>query len=302
MKVKINLIAFSLAVLTAGLLFKITPVSAAQTYLTISPAKMAVADTAIVSVFLNTEGASVNVVEGVVTISSDKAKYKIKELITASSALSLWPTPPSIADNGDITFVGGAPGGFNNNQALLFKIALTSEEMGSLSFDSSQLKVYSNDGQGSLLPLSSQILEVEVSARKEQMQDLWQEQVSADKTPPETLEAKYAQDETILDGQKYIFITASDSESGIDYFEVKEGSLPLVRSGQTYVLRDQQAGSEIIVIAYDKAGNVSKIMLTPPPATYNPYVMPIFALVIIGVLLLVVIILKRKKNQPNVKS
>jgi hypothetical protein len=56
-------------------------------------------------------------------------------------------------------------------------------------------------------------------------------------------------------GKKFLSFPTTDTESGIAYYEVQEGGALPVRTGDQYVLVDQERGQIIIVTAYDVAGN-----------------------------------------------
>jgi hypothetical protein len=91
--------------------------------------------------------------------------------------------------------------------------------------------------------------------------------VTKDKSPPEPFEMGVGRDPGIFDNKYFISFFATDRESGIDYYEVKEGDQTFVRAESPYLLKDQSLRSTIKVKAVDKAGNER---LTELPASYPP--------------------------------
>ena len=78
----------------------------------------------ILDVKIDTKGESINTVEGDINLNPSDL-FLVKDFSLAGSALSLWPRTPSLSNDGKtISFVGGVPGGFKSNNAILFKIIL----------------------------------------------------------------------------------------------------------------------------------------------------------------------------------
>jgi len=265
-KLKFNLVQIAISGVLFLASFILVPnfALAATTFLTADFESVAVGDTAIINVRMDTDGKNPNVVEGNISIKAGADKIKITDLSVAGSALTFWPQYPSLGPNSTIYFTGGTPGGFKQKSGLLLKIIFVAEKEGEVIFEPNNIKAYNNDGKATPIevfnnPLTIGIVSVKDSLPKNQ----WEEIISQDKEPPQDLAATFGRDDSIFDGKKFITISASDSQSGIDYYEVIEGNNPAVRSGETYVLLDQSEASIIIVAVYDKAGNQSKISLAP---------------------------------------
>lgn len=247
-------------------LFILTPklALAATAFLTADYSSIAVGDTIIVNLVMDTLDKRPNVVEGNVLIKSGTQNIKITEFSLAGSALTYWPRTPSLESGSKISFTGGTPGGFNQKSGLLFKIVFLAEKEGQVVFLPANIKAYDNDGKATLIEVSNNPLTLTIGSKSGlPPKDQWLEIVSKDNQKPQQLSANFGQDDSVFEGKKFITISAVDNESGIDYYEVKEGNWPTVRSGETYVLIDQKEPSVITVTAYDKAGNHSKILLSP---------------------------------------
>lgn len=218
---------------------------------------IAVKDTAIIQVFLDTEGEKINVVDGSVTLTDEHGgDFQIKELSVAGSAFSLWPRSPSIDLNSKtISFVGGAPAGLSGSHLLLFKIIASFNQAGAVTVSPSHLTAYLNDGNATSRTITTTSSKITIAPAAADTNDAWKMVVAKDNIPPLPFTITVVQDPTANDGKKFITFNTTDADSGIDYYEVVEGSLPPVRSGTTYVLVNQDRADQITVIAYDVAGN-----------------------------------------------
>lgn len=235
---------------------------AATAYLITDYPSIAVGDIIIVNLVMDTVDKKPNVVEGDVLIKSGAKNIKITEFSLAGSALTHWPRTPSLDSGSKISFTGGVPGGFNQKSGLLFKIVFLAEKEGQVIFLPSDIKVYDNDGKATLIEVSNNSLTINIGHQKDvQPKNQWLEIISKDDQQPQNLIVTVGQDDALFEGKKFITISAVDNQSGIDYYEVKEGNWPTVRSGETYVLLDQSESSVITITAYDKAGNHSQISL-----------------------------------------
>ena len=264
-----------------------------------------IGDTVAVDVLINTEGESVNVVDGNITIPSGLDLIDIKELSSANSALSQWVRTPSwLKKDGIISFVGGLPGGLNNSSSSLFRIFFTANSAGQVTFLPSDVKVYANDGLATLVgvhvtPLTITINQADGSSIKDELQAT----VTKDYKAPANINIDLGQDSSLFDGQKFINISASDPESGVAYFEVKEGNREPVKTSNSYVLQNQNNLEPVIIFAFDKAGNVSKKVLSPQSSvTVNDSLFVIIDVILIiafiaSVFMLYRIFRKKNKNK-----
>lgn len=223
-----------------------------------------VGDTVIVNLFLDTENADINTVEGDIAIQATRDAINVTQLNTAGSVLSVWPQTPSLSSTGStVTFIGGTPGGFNSTHALAFKLAFTALLPGEVTFTPARISLYANDGQATRVPANLQPLTLNVlPASDSPTANAWTDIITKDNLPPKNLTAILGQDETVYNGQRFLSIHAEDDESGIAYFEVQEGDLPAVRSGNVYLLRNQTGVENITVTAYDQAFNASRITVS----------------------------------------
>ena len=260
-----------------------------------------VGDTVAVEVFMDTEGKTINVIDGAIGVTRGLDDITIKELSTANSALSYWPRNPSWSEKeGAISFVGGTPGGFKQKAAPIFRIYFLAKNSGSVSFSSIQVKAYSNDGLATPVQVSFMPLDITINNQEGLIvQDEWKQTLSKDFQAPAGIKIDLGQDPSLFDGQKFINIFASDPGSGIDHFEVKEGERSPVRTSGTYVLQNQEKLEPITIFAYDKAGNISKKDLIAQKTiakrpTIGAYILGLVLLLLVGLVIYKIIKKKRK--------
>ncbi len=261
--------------------------SAASVYLEASRNTISVGDTAVVTVKINAEGAVLNTVEGDVSLKSSNTAVAVDEFSLANSAFGLWPRTPSLSkDRNTISFVAGVPGGFSIEGATLFKIIVNANKEGTVTLFPSNMSVFANDGKGTKVPVTVKGVTLNVQAKKSgvPVNNEWQGIVSGDLTPPEDFLIVLGQDPSLFDNKKFAFFSALDNQSGIDYYDVSEDGAPAVRSGSTYVLKNQDENVKLSVTAYDKAGNKKVAQYTgggSRPVSW-PFVITVVLVVVVG--------------------
>ena len=242
--------------------------SAATVYLEASRNTIAVGDTAVVAVKINSDAAVINTVEGDVALKSAAGNLTVQEFSLANSSFGLWPRTPSLSTDGHtISYVGGVPGGFSIEGATLFKIVVQATKEGVITISPQNTSVFANDGKGTKLPVQFKNISITVTAKKTTVPvtNDWAGTVSGDTIPPGAFIIVLGQDASLFSGKKFAYFSAVDNQSGIDHYEVSENNSTAVRSGSTYVLQDQSGDVKLNVVAFDKAGN--KTVSTYPVAS-----------------------------------
>jgi hypothetical protein len=288
-----------------ALLIVLAPFStnAASVYLETSNNNLTVGDTAVVTVKINAEGAVINTVEGNIMIKSSGNNLAVQEFSLANSSFGLWPRTPSLSVNGKvISFVSGVPGGFSIEGATIFKVIVEAKKEGSVTLSPSDFVAYANDGKGTkIVPKMSDVV-IKVSSKKSgvEARDDWKTILANDVTPPQDYIIVLGQDTALYGGKIFAFFSAIDNESGISHYEVAEDGAPAVRSGSTYVLKNQSEDVKLEVVAYDKSGN-KKISKYPIPASdkVNWVSVAVSVLVIVFVYFAFKFIFKKVRGSKN---
>lgn len=281
-RVLIAMLALVLGVLGA-------PVAHANVYLS-SRGDVHHKDVFAVDVFIDTEGRTLNAVEGSVILNDAATRgFIVKDISVAGSALSVWPRKPSLSSDGEsVSFIGGTPSGLNDSKALLFTLFLQAGVAGPFSLQYSGITGYLNDGLGTKVSYKDHSATVQVLPALASPLDALSSVVSSDNQPPATFGIELLQDASQNAGMKYLSFETTDDRSGIAYYEVIEGSRAPVRSGTSYVLQNQTGHETIVVRAVDKAGNVRTEIYSRNGGF--PWVL----VTAIGVVAVLVIIFRRK--------
>ncbi|MBX9765491.1 hypothetical protein K2X83_02530 [Patescibacteria group bacterium] len=252
-----------------------------------------------VEVFLDTEGYSVNAVEGGILLPEG---VSLKDVRYQGSVVSLWLEKPGERENGVVSFAGVIPAGYQaspdrNGKGNLFTLVFSVPREGEATFSFANPVAYLNDGEGTARPASKGSARVRIvaSGAKETYGS------SADAYPPETFVPEIVPGEPYgMTGDVLIFAT-QDKDSGVAGFDVGSslvGFLPevlvsWVSAESPYQLSEENLGKYLFVRARDAAGN-ARVAVLPPrePGLMSilmTWVLPAgIALALIGFILLLI--------------
>lgn len=284
--------------ISAALLLSIAPVQVFAAILTFEApsGSVAVGDTVIVRAYLDATE-SLNALDATLTLRDSTAQFEIQEVSRSGSALTVWPTNPTLTgDKKEVQFTAGTPGGIPNAHALVASLVLKVLSQGTITMRTSAAQAYANDGRGTVVAVSSSPSTFGVSAAHAgtPVRNDWSTLVSSDTTPPEPFTLTLGSDPSVYDGKKFITFGTTDAASGIDRYEVVEGSASPVVSAGTYVLVNQESSERLTVSAYDKAGNV-RVAQSDVGGQYTRS----WSIAAVSLLLLVIfsiILIRRKKH------
>ena len=254
---KKNYLIVGVAIFAIGFLFGPFTVKAATTvYLDLGKSVIYEGDIFLINLKISTPDKSINVIDG--TLIYDRDKLEIKEASVGGSLFQLWPKPPVFSnEKGALSFVGGAPNGFQGEGEIL-KIIFLAKKEGKTQIDFQDcFSVFLNDGKGTSVNPWLKSLSLDISKRPPEIpaKDEWQILIENDKNPPESFEIIISKDLNIFNNQYFISFFTTDKESGIDRYEIQEGAGSYVIGDSPYLLKDQKLRSTIKVKAIDKAGN-----------------------------------------------
>ena len=257
---------------------------ASSLYIETSKKDFFVGDKIVLDVRIDSENKHINTVTGDVVFHSLPNNISIGEISLAHSSFSLWPRKPSLVDSKKISFEGGIPGGMQSKDGVLFKIVMDLKEVGDVNIGFENIGVYLHDGKGTLDVHKVHNLTFSVLPAPPNYvpTDEWDAFIDSDKTSPEKFSIYVGQDTSVFDGKKFLSFYTVDRQSEVRYYEVKEGNLPVVRSGSTYVLQDQHNNNRVIVTAYDAMGNSQT-------SVYNPKKASLLYLIPFGIVILILL-------------
>lgn len=238
---------------------------AAILYLEPAEASYYQGDSFITEIRIDSEEECINTVD--VNLSFPKDILEVIDFSSGNSMISLWLNPPAINRNlGLISFTGGIPGGYcgilpgdpgksNLLGKIIFKVKNQDENRAEINFlDNCQVLL--NDGLGTPAVLKTQgaVLTI-LSGIPDTTKEEWREELIKDSTPPEPFEIEVSEESSVFGGKYFVTFSTQDKQTGVDFYEVKEGNKDWKRGESPYLLEDQNLTSIIKVKAVDKAGN-----------------------------------------------
>jgi hypothetical protein len=217
-----------------------------------------------VDLMLDPQGKKINVVAATLSFSEDL--LDIVEIGDGSSILTLWVEKP-VLQEGKISFAGMAPGGFigilgpykGAQPGKILEIGLRGKSPGQGGINIEEAQVLLHDGKGT--PAEFSISNFQFSI-KEDMEFVPVEP-EPDTIPPESFTPEIARHPDLFDGKYFLVFSTTDKQTGVDYFEVKEGKRDWERAESPYLLEDQDLRSYIYVKAVDRAGNERMEVIEP---------------------------------------
>lgn len=275
-------------------------VSASSIYFETSKSAIYIGDTFIISVLIDSEKIKINSIEGDIILDQIDNNLIVNDFNLAGSVFNLWPRTPSLSTNGNIiSFVGGVPGGFNKDKAIVFNIIVKADKEGEIKISPKDISIFANDGKGTKVPISFENLTLNILPKNDNVapRNEWLGIVSSDKISPEKFDIVIGRDVSLFEGKRFAFFTSVDNQSGISYYEVSENGSQSVRSGSTYVLLNQNEDitPNIKVTAYDKAGNKTVSIYKKQGMTILGFSMNFF-IILIAIIIAWLIFKKRIKK------
>jgi len=254
---------------------------AANLYLAPVEREYYIGNTVIAEVRLDVKDECVNVVKADLNFSKDN--LEAIDFSRGNSILSIWVKEPVIEqDLGQISFIGGIPGGFcgvmpgdpgesNLLGRIIFQVRQAISGQGKIGFSDTS-EVLLNDGLGTKAELKTSGAAFNILDEiPYQFKDQWADELTQDSILPEPFEIKIYQESLIFEGKYFITFSTTDKQTGLDYYEVAELNLferifkieKWQKGNSPYLLNDQNLRSLIKVKAVDKAGNERMATIMP---------------------------------------
>jgi hypothetical protein len=225
------------------------------------------------SLFINTESESLNVIKGRLSFSFDNFSFVRQN--RGGSIANLWLKSPTLVSQGEIEFIGGIPNGFNGERGYLFSEIFapntnTNNRQQLMDIGIRDLSVFLNDGKGTEKILGDEQFPLKLD--EAQKGDLF-----PDNDPPEVFAPYVTKDLNLEKGKWVVIFYAQDKGLGVDYYEVFESPVrhnpeemenedidwKIPTYGNIYILKDQDLKSYIYVKAVDMAGNARIAEVVP---------------------------------------
>jgi len=223
----------------------------------------------LLEIFLDTEGESLNAIDGKVLFSNNL--LEVKEIRDGNSSINFWIERPNISNLNTITFSGVTPGGLFGKKALLFSVVFRTKISGSGKIEIDGLSVLKNDGKGTKVEVASTDFQFSVS---KQINSQVVIKLLKDNEPPENFTPTIGSDPSIFDNQYFLVFVTQDKIGGIDHYEVSEkrefrilnlefGKKIWKNAESPYLLENQNLDGKIFIKAIDKNSNERIVWLNP---------------------------------------
>ncbi len=211
-----------------------------------------------VPITLDTQGESVNAIEG--NIAFPHSLLEMVDIESGNSIINFWIEKPQRQGAEKIIFSGITPGGFVGSNQNIFTVVFRAKESGLGNIHGSKFQVLRHDGMGTVLPLEINTAWVQVNTSTSV--DFFDQMDREDREIPETFVPFITQDPHLFSGKYTLIFSTQDKGSGIDHYEVKEGkNAPYERVESPYMLRNQALDTDIFIKAVDNFGNERIIVI-----------------------------------------
>jgi hypothetical protein len=227
----------------------------------ISPARAATLSISSGTISIDTAGQRINAIE--VHLTFDPQKMLIENLNTGGSVVNFWVQSPTVSNRaGTIDLSGIIPGGLTTAKGTIVSFNAVSLQPGAVAqFNIVSAQALLNDGKGTPAALSiANASFIPLAAATSSP--------SLNTSPPDPFLPQIGRDPGIFGGDYFVAFAATDPQSGIDHYEILEGSDTVWHTATSpYRLTDQSLSSNIYIRAVDGAGNFRVVEL---PAENKP--------------------------------
>jgi hypothetical protein len=238
------------------------------------------------TISIDTEGQAINAIE--VHLSFDPQKMSVENISTGGSAVNFWIESPTVSNQaGTLDLSGIIPGGLTTASRAIVSFNVVSLQPGvQAQFNVVSARALLDDGKGTPATLSIVntpfVPPVAVTSSP-----------LLDTSPPDPFVPQIGRDPSIFNGDYFVAFSTTDPQSGIDHYEILEGSDTVWHNATSpYRLTDQSLSSNIYIRAVDGAGNFRVVELPAQntPAKISPA--RAWGLPILGLIVLLLIVLE----------
>ena len=249
-----------------------------------------------IDVKLDTEGVEVNALKASVLFPDQYLEFE--SVYERGSMITAWVEPPKVSGNA-VIFSGIMAGGYNNTinpitkqkePGTVLRIIFKTHGEGDGKLIIQDTELYKNDGLGTKVNITANDFVFNISNEfgKDQsyIKDIY---------PPEPFTPLIDSDENIFDGKYCMVFHTTDKQTGVAYYEVKEGHRSWERVDSPYLLKDQTLRSVVWVKAVDYAGNIMKEQIN------GTAIIPMIIIVAIIIIIICALILTMRKVRLGVQ-
>ncbi|MFC1789498.1 cohesin domain-containing protein [Patescibacteria group bacterium] len=285
---------FQIIITTCLLSLVAFSVDASQLYFFSSQNNYNIDDIFKTDVILNTQEDLINTIE--IGLKFDSKSLELMSIAKGGSIITLWIQDPDVDKNGVVSFVGGIPRGFKGEgQLVSLYFKAVKSGIAQISFQDNS-KILLNDGFGTSISPDFQSIDITILLQGGFTDEL-KKNLDTDNIPPKNFKIRLEHNSTVFDNKYFIVFSTTDDQSGVTYYEIKEGGSDWTVGKSPYLLKNQNLNGKILVKAVDGAGNERVERLVTEKEKVTRFLIILLALVLYG---LVYLLIKRnKKNWEN---
>lgn len=286
-------------ILTILIIFSFSETEASSVNFQFSKNSIGIMEEFYVDVMLDTEGQTINGIEGTVNVIGDNLRFVRAE--NGKSFIDLWVLSPKETDLNQIKFAGvsstnfqGVIDPFNqekNMPGIVTRLYFTANKPGESQFILSGTSVTLSNGKGTRMDLSTAYSPLLIESRLEGIINKIK-----DTSKPE-LKAQVIQNINLFDNQHTLIFKANDKDSGIKKVLIREGNREWREITSPYLLEDQTRQSQIVIKAINFS-NLERIVKINPESFKKNSVLQIFIFAV--AIILLTFFIKNKKNRKTI--
>ena len=182
----------------------------------------------------------------------DPGKVAVTGVYDGGSIIDFWVEPPSVSNaSHTIDLAGIIPGGLTTSDGRIASFTAVPAGPGGIpaSFGTVSAKVLLNDGKGT--PATVAVVSTPFVPGTQTSSP-----PVPDITPPDPFVPQIGRDPAVFGGAWFVAFSTTDPQSGINHYEIMEGSDTVWHAAVSpYRLSDQSLSSNIYIRAVDNAGN-----------------------------------------------
>lgn len=218
-----------------------------------------------VEVILDSEE-PVNALEGELVFLGGYAS--LEAVSDGNSVINFWIKRPQTTAGNILEFAGIIPGGFKGGQGGLFTMVFKSKDRLNPGdkipgfIIAQKVRGFLNDGRSSVAKLVFLPFDLVVPLAVATTESGGQTKPK-DSDPPENFQPEIVSEPLVFAGKYFLVFGTQDKDSGVNYYEVKEGGRSFRRVESPYLLENQLLTEWILVRAVDNAGNRREVEVSP---------------------------------------
>ena len=227
---------------------------------------------------------NINAIEGEIVL---PGSFEVVDISYGNSVINFWIEEPSVDNKNSLIFSGITPGGFTGEDKKILSFVVEPKISGTTRIYFDNFQALRNDGEGTAISVSNKDLILKVSSEAESKGVI----EIVDEEKPEDFVPLLGVDPEIFDGQYFLVFTAQDKNSGIDFYQVREGRMgEYVLAESPYLIENQKLNRNIFVKAVDKSGNERIVVWKREKGVFSYE-----SLIIFGIIAIIILFLFRKK-------